>query len=126
MSARPQRRPDWVYRDGTEPDERFTLANERTYLAWIRTSLALIAGGVALQALPVALHTAVRVAASVLLICAGATIPLGVWIRWGRAERAMRTGEPLPAPTLLVPLAAVVTGVGVLLLVALVMAPGGR
>ncbi|MEA2321662.1 MAG: hypothetical protein QOD81_1512, partial [Solirubrobacteraceae bacterium] len=27
---------------GEEPDERFTLANERTYLAWIRTALALI------------------------------------------------------------------------------------
>ncbi|MBN7552526.1 DUF202 domain-containing protein, partial [Mycobacteroides abscessus subsp. abscessus] len=25
---------------GTEPDYRFTLANERTYLAWVRTSLA--------------------------------------------------------------------------------------
>lgn len=38
---------------GTEPDYRFTLANERTFLAWIRTALALIAGGVAVaQLLP--------------------------------------------------------------------------
>ena len=35
---------------GTEPDPRFTLANERTFLAWIRTSLALLAGGVAVEA----------------------------------------------------------------------------
>ena len=32
-------------RVGSEPDYRFTLANERTYLAWIRTALALAAGG---------------------------------------------------------------------------------
>ncbi len=26
------------------PDERFTLASERTFLAWMRSSLALLAG----------------------------------------------------------------------------------
>ncbi len=31
----------------TEPDVRFTYANERTFLAWNRTALALIATGVA-------------------------------------------------------------------------------
>ena len=35
---------------GTEPDPRFTLANERTFLAWIRTSLAFLAGGIAVEA----------------------------------------------------------------------------
>ncbi|NDV10205.1 DUF202 domain-containing protein, partial [Rhodococcus sp. IEGM 248] len=35
---------------GTEPDPRFTLANERTFLAWIRTSLALFASGIAVEA----------------------------------------------------------------------------
>ncbi|NLT31088.1 MAG: DUF202 domain-containing protein, partial [Propionibacterium sp.] len=35
-----ERFPKSVYSTGTEPDPRFTLANERTYLAWIRTSLA--------------------------------------------------------------------------------------
>ncbi|WP_461636477.1 YidH family protein, partial [Glutamicibacter soli] len=34
--------------EGSEPDPRFTLANERTFLAWIRTSLAFLAGGIAL------------------------------------------------------------------------------
>ena len=29
------------------PDERFTLASERTFLAWMRSSLALLAGGIA-------------------------------------------------------------------------------
>ncbi|MFC7446534.1 YidH family protein [Rhodococcus daqingensis] len=32
-----------AFRDGDDPDPRFTLANERTYLAWVRTGLGLIA-----------------------------------------------------------------------------------
>ena len=40
--------PAWRH-EGTEPDYRFTLANERTFLAWIRTALALLAGGVLLH-----------------------------------------------------------------------------
>ena len=35
----------------TEPDYRFTLANERTYLAWLRTALAMLAGAVAVAQL---------------------------------------------------------------------------
>ncbi|WP_009473397.1 MULTISPECIES: YidH family protein [unclassified Rhodococcus (in: high G+C Gram-positive bacteria)] len=35
---------------GTDPDPRFTLANERTFLAWIRTSLGLLAAAVGFQA----------------------------------------------------------------------------
>ena len=31
--------------EGSPPDYRFSLANERTFLAWIRTGLALIGGG---------------------------------------------------------------------------------
>lgn len=42
-----------LFPTGTEPDPRFTLANERTFLAWMRTALAFIAGGVALEALPI-------------------------------------------------------------------------
>ena len=40
--AMAERRPVWIYGVGTEPDPRFTLANERTLLAWIRTGLGLI------------------------------------------------------------------------------------
>jgi putative membrane protein len=46
-----KRFPASVFRAGSEPDARFSLANERTFLAWIRTGLALLAGGVALEAL---------------------------------------------------------------------------
>ena len=49
---RAERWPRWVYGGGTEPDARFTFANERTFLAWIRTALALLAGGVALDSIP--------------------------------------------------------------------------
>jgi uncharacterized membrane protein YidH (DUF202 family) len=30
----------WLYGEGSEPDYRFSLANERTLLAWVRTALA--------------------------------------------------------------------------------------
>ncbi len=33
--------------DGSEPDARFTFANERTFLAWSRTALALVVAGLA-------------------------------------------------------------------------------
>ena len=32
----------------TEPDPRFTFANERTFLAWHRTALALVVAGLAI------------------------------------------------------------------------------
>ena len=79
---------------GTDPDYRFTLANERTLLAWIRTSLALTAGGlgavVALKELAGA-HAIGLVALSLALV----TAIVAPW-RWARNERAMRLGEPLP------------------------------
>ena len=33
--------------DGSEPDARFTSANERTFLAWSRTAIALVVAGLA-------------------------------------------------------------------------------
>jgi uncharacterized membrane protein YidH (DUF202 family) len=36
---------------GSEPDYRFTLANERTFLAWVRTALAILAGAMVMQQL---------------------------------------------------------------------------
>ena len=41
-------RPHW--RDhGSDPDYRYSLANERTFLAWIRSALALLAAGLLLD-----------------------------------------------------------------------------
>lgn len=93
------RRPRWVFGVGTEPDARFSLANERTFLAWIRTSLALVAGGVALEALDLPLHPVAVDMASVLLVALGIFSTVWAWLGWARTERAARTGTPLPSPT---------------------------
>jgi putative membrane protein len=91
---------------GSDPDYRFTLANERTFLAWIRTALALVAGAVALAGLvpdfgpPVARNTLTAV-----LLALAIAVTAGAYVRWDRAERALREGRPLPVgllPRLLV------------------------
>ncbi|MFC4001384.1 YidH family protein [Prauserella oleivorans] len=103
----------------SEPDYRFTLANERTFLAWIRTALGLVAGGVAVQQLvPDLAAEAPRTAlASVCIglafVLAGAAYP-----RWRTVQSAMRRGAPLPRSALLVVLAA---GVLVITVFALIL-----
>ncbi|HEX2247025.1 MAG TPA: DUF202 domain-containing protein, partial [Arthrobacter sp.] len=67
-----------LLRGGTEPDPRFTLANERTFLAWIRTSLALLAGGIAVEAFTTALFiTEVRKTVAILLLVLAMVIGAG-------------------------------------------------
>lgn len=84
---------------GTEPDPRFTLANERTFLAWIRTSLALLAGGVAVEAFMAGLFNPdLRKAIAVLLLVLALVIGGGSFFRWVNVERAMRHKTPLPLP----------------------------
>ena len=91
----------------TEPDYRFTLANERTFLAWIRTSLGFLAGGVAVRQLvdPFDVHGG-RTALAILAIAASALLTSGGYLRWRNVQRAMRRGEPLP-PANLVPAVAI-------------------
>jgi putative membrane protein len=87
---------------GTEPDPRFSMANERTALAWVRTGLALIAGGIALSSVSAVtdLPGFLDVVAVVACIFGGLTA-LSALFSWQRAERALRLGEPLPAPAAL-------------------------
>ncbi|WP_150309200.1 YidH family protein [Planctomonas psychrotolerans] len=92
--------PNWVFGTGTEPDPRFSLANERTFLAWIRTSLALIAAGVALEALELPIQPGLRIASSVLFIVLGLLAAIQSWVGWARTEGALRQGRALPAPSL--------------------------
>jgi putative membrane protein len=81
----------------TEPDYRFTLANERTFLAWQRTSLGLLAAAVALvQLVPeLTVHGARNALAVLLATLAILTSAMGL-VRWQQADRAMRRGLPLP------------------------------
>ncbi|MET1063490.1 MAG: DUF202 domain-containing protein [Arthrobacter sp.] len=97
----------WALGGGTEPDPRFSLANERTFLAWIRTSLALVAGGIAVEAFTAELFTPeIRKTVAVLLLLLGLLTSGGSFFRWLNVERAMRRQAPLPAP-LIAPLLAV-------------------
>lgn len=98
--------PQFVYREGSEPDPRFSLANERTYLAWIRTSLALFAAGVALEALVLPISPPLRATAAVVFVVLGLLTTAQSFLGWARTERALRLGTALPGPTL----AAVLTG----------------
>jgi inner membrane protein YidH len=82
----------------TEPDARFTFANERTFLAWSRTALALVVAGLAISQLlppfpgvPLGRHLL-----GVPLIVLGAVISVIGYIDWGRNQRALRRGQPLP------------------------------
>ena len=104
--AAPSRFPRWVYGVGSEPDPRFSLANERTFLAWIRTSLAFSAAGVALEALSLPVHPGFRLVAALVLVLLGILSAVQAWWRWGQIERAVRRGAPLPAPVLSVVIAA--------------------
>jgi len=95
---------------GTEPDYRYTLANERTLLAYLRTALALDATGVgAVQLLKDVHDHWVRVVIGVLLATAGAVSSAGGYLRWRSNQQAMRTGASVTATRLPVALAAIVT-----------------
>jgi putative membrane protein len=90
------RRKPPLHEVGNDPDYRFTLANERTFLAWLRTSLGLVAGGVALASLvPEFGPKPVRVGLAALLLVLALVTAGGSYLRWERAERALRTSSAL-------------------------------
>lgn len=94
--------PNSLYSQGSEPDPRFSLANERTALAWIRTASSVIAGGLALAVYASSNpgHTWV----SFVAVCAfisGAGLGVSAFVRWMNVERALRLQQPLPAPAFL-------------------------
>lgn len=94
---RAERWPRWVYGQGDDPDYRFSYANERTFLAWIRTSLALLAAGIALDIVDLTTRPGVQRGLAFLLVTLGLCTAVAAWLRWARAELAMRRGQPLPA-----------------------------
>jgi putative membrane protein len=86
---------------GTDPDYRFTLANERTFLAWLRTGLALLAGAVALASLvPDFGPRSLRIAITVFALVLSLIVTIGAYVRWDRAERALRENRSLPTDPL--------------------------
>ncbi|NHI17665.1 DUF202 domain-containing protein [Microbacterium excoecariae] len=91
-----KRFPRRVYREGSEPDPRFSLANERTFLAWLRTALAMYAGAFALEALSLPEPVAWRFAAAAVFLILGTVAAIQAWIGWAQTERSLRRGEPLP------------------------------
>jgi len=102
---------------GSDPDYRFTLANERTFLAWYRTALALIAGGVAVvQLVPALAFPGARHVVGILLTAAGGGLSLAAVFRWRRVQAAMRRAEDLP-PTWI----PVILGLGLAALTAFVV-----
>ncbi|MGW2211484.1 YidH family protein [Streptomyces sp. NPDC001781] len=88
--------PERVRDQGTTPDYRFSLANERTFLAWLRTALALIGGGFAVDQFLPHLRWAWRVGLALALLVAGVLCALRAVHHWVRCEQAMRRGEDLP------------------------------
>jgi putative membrane protein len=120
--AHRSRFPRWVYGVGSEPDARFSLANERTFLAWVRTALALLASGVALEALDLPIQENLRFAAALVLVVVGLVAPVLAWLGWARAERAVRLQRPLPAPSSFGLLVVGVVLAGALVLVGMVLA----
>jgi putative membrane protein len=120
--SRPGSRPrGWVVRlqaHGSDPDPRFTFANERTFLAWIRTSLALLAGGIGLEAfVGDTVGPTLRRAVAALLLVLGAVLAVAAFVRWLRSERALREGRSLPGLAVAPVLAGVVALCGLALLV---------
>jgi putative membrane protein len=88
--------PEEVRGEGSTPDYRFSLANERTFLAWLRTALALIGGGFAVDQFLPDLGRAWRIGLALALLAAGVLCALRAVNHWVRCERAMRRGEDLP------------------------------
>lgn len=101
---------------GSEPDARFTFANERTFLAWNRTALALVVAGLAIAQLlppfpgvPFGRHLL-----AVPLIALGAIIAVASYLEWRRDQDALRHDQPLPRSSLPRVLAASIAAMAVI------------
>ena len=118
--------PGDVYASGSEPDYRFSLANERTFLAWIRTALALIGGGFAVDQFLPGLAWGVRTGLALGLLAAGVLCALRAVNHWVRCERAMRRGEDLPVSRFPALISLVVAVVAVAMVVVVLFGWEGR
>ena len=102
--------------EGTEPDPRFTFANERTFLAWSRTALALVVAGLGTVQLlpPFPGVPAGRHLLGIPLFVLGAILAVVAYGEWVRSQRALRRKQPLPRSIMPWILAAAVAGMAVI------------
>lgn len=106
------------FREGVDPDPRFTLANERTFLAWIRTALGVVAAAVGFEAFGAGLVSPGLHKIFVIALLIGAVLlSLGAFGRWFRVELAMRRGTALPVPTISILVVGLVAGAAATLFV---------
>ncbi len=112
---------DRLLAEGSDPDPRFTLANERTFLAWIRTALALIAGGIGSRSCDF-VEPVLRHGLAVVFAATGALVAVLAFRRWLRTERALRREETLPPPALAPVAAYGIAVASIVLLVAVLVA----
>ncbi|MEU9403279.1 DUF202 domain-containing protein [Streptomyces sp. SID4985] len=117
--------PERVRDEGSTPDYRFSLANERTFLAWLRTALALIGGGFAVDQFLPHLRWAWRAGLALALLAAGVLCALRAVNHWVRCERAMRLGEDLPVSRFPVVLSLVIAVVALAMVVVVLVGWAG-
>jgi putative membrane protein len=101
---------------GTEPDPRFTFANERTFLAWSRTALALVVAGLGVVQLlpPIPGVPGGRDVIGIPLIVLGGALAVVAYAEWVRNQRALRRGEAMPRSVVPWILAATTTGIALI------------
>ncbi|MYU26333.1 DUF202 domain-containing protein [Streptomyces sp. SID8352] len=117
--------PEEVRQEGTTPDYRFSLANERTFLAWLRTALALVGGGFAVDQFLPGLGRGWRVGLALALLATGVLCALRAVSHWVRCERAMRKGEDLPVSRFPALLSLIVAVVAVVMVVVVLVGREG-
>jgi inner membrane protein YidH len=102
--------------EGTEPDARFTMANERTFLAWSRTSLALVVAGLAVVQLlpPFPGVPWGRHLIGTPLMLLGAAVAMISYREWRGNQAALRRGDPMGHSYLPRLLAGTVAGIALL------------
>jgi putative membrane protein len=114
------RRPHSVYSVGEDADPRFSLANERTLLAWLRTALAFVVTGLALAAAATAGTHSPSTRRRAAAVVVGAVLAPWAYLRWSACERALRLRQPLPSPTIALPVVAGVLALAAIAVVELV------
>ncbi len=96
--------------EGESPDERFSLANERTVLAWNRTALGLITAGLAItQLLPSLAVPGGRRIIGLPLIALGTVIAYLSYSEWVADEKALRLKGTMPPSRLPLLVSSVIT-----------------